>query len=114
MKMSEIGKAPDYRFTLANERTFLAWIRTSLGFLAGGVALDQGLVNIGTTTIRENLALVLYLCSLALAVYGYWRWQGNEKAMRLNSDLQYTPAQRIVSFTMGLIICIVIWNMSNV
>ena len=31
------GKAPDYRFTLANERTFLAWIRTALAFLAAAV-----------------------------------------------------------------------------
>lgn len=34
------GEEPDPRFTLANERTFLAWIRTSLAFLAGGVALE--------------------------------------------------------------------------
>lgn len=32
--------APDPRFTLANERTFLAWIRTSLALLASGVAVD--------------------------------------------------------------------------
>ena len=35
------GKEPDYRFSLANERTFLAWIRTALALLAGGVLLDQ-------------------------------------------------------------------------
>ncbi len=33
MKISRLGEAPDYRFSLANERTFLAWIRTALGFL---------------------------------------------------------------------------------
>ena len=32
---------PDYRFTLANERTFLAWIRTALALIAGGVAVVQ-------------------------------------------------------------------------
>ncbi|GAB14727.1 hypothetical protein ARGLB_075_00090 [Arthrobacter globiformis NBRC 12137] len=34
------GNEPDPRFTLANERTFLAWIRTSLALLAGGVAVE--------------------------------------------------------------------------
>ena len=33
------GDEPDARFTLANERTFLAWIRTSLALSAAGVAL---------------------------------------------------------------------------
>jgi len=41
MNISRLGEAPDYRFSLANERTFLAWIRTALGFLAAGVGLDQ-------------------------------------------------------------------------
>jgi uncharacterized membrane protein YidH (DUF202 family) len=36
---SMIDKEPDYRFTLANERTFLAWTRTALALLAGGVAV---------------------------------------------------------------------------
>jgi len=36
--MSSVGHGPDYRFSLANERTFLAWIRTALALLAGGVA----------------------------------------------------------------------------
>ena len=31
------GEEPDYRFSLANERTFLAWIRTSLGLVAAAV-----------------------------------------------------------------------------
>ena len=33
-----VGRDPDYRFTLANERTFLAWIRTALALSAGGLA----------------------------------------------------------------------------
>ena len=35
---TDVGKDPDYRFTLANERTFLAWIRTALALSAGGLA----------------------------------------------------------------------------
>ena len=34
------GQEPDVRFSLANERTFLAWVRTSLALVAGGVALE--------------------------------------------------------------------------
>lgn len=41
MKISRLGEAPDYRFSLANERTFLAWIRTALGFLAAGKETQQ-------------------------------------------------------------------------
>ena len=40
MKFWEEGEDPDPRFTLANERTFLAWIRSSLAFLAGGLAIE--------------------------------------------------------------------------
>ena len=38
--MYGVGEEPDHRFSLANERTFLAWIRTSLGLIGGGVAVE--------------------------------------------------------------------------
>lgn len=68
MKISRLGEAPDYRFSLANERTFLAWIRTSLGFLAAGVGLDQLAPDFATPVIRELLALLLCLFA------GGWRF----------------------------------------
>lgn len=60
MKISRLGEAPDYRFSLANERTFLAWIRTALGFLAAGVGLDQLAPDFATPVIRELLALLMF------------------------------------------------------
>lgn len=75
MKISRLGEAPDYRFSLANERTFLAWIRTSLGFLAAGVGLDQLAPDFATPVIRELLALLLFCLRAAwrfMAIYaGY-------------------------------------------
>lgn len=52
MKISRLGEAPDYRFSLANERTFLAWIRTALGFLAAGL----GLINLRQISPRPSSA----------------------------------------------------------
>ena len=38
------GSTPDYRFSLANETTFLAWIRTALAVLAAGAVVVMLLV----------------------------------------------------------------------
>lgn len=35
------GQEPDYRFSLANERTFLAWMRTALALVAAAVLFHQ-------------------------------------------------------------------------
>ncbi len=44
------GSEPDPRFTLANERTFLAWIRTGLAFIAGGIALNAFTLDMAVDT----------------------------------------------------------------
>lgn len=102
MKISRLGEAPDYRFSLANERTFLAWIRT-----AAGVGLDQLAPDFATPVIRELLALLLCLFSGGLAMYGYLRWLRNEKAMRLKEDLPYTNSLLIISLILMVVAVIV-------
>ena len=86
------GQEPDYRFSLANERTFLAWIRTALALLAGGVLLDQF-----STRLRPAVAvfaLAVGLCVLAAVLCGlaYIRWRANEIAMRHARRLPSTLA----------------------
>lgn len=107
MKISIPGEAPDYRFSLANERTFLAWIRTALGFLAAGVGLDQLAPDLATPLIREIVALLLCLFAGILAVYGYLRWLRNEKAMRLKQDLPYTRTLKVISLVMVIVAAVV-------
>lgn len=68
------GREPDYRFTLANERTFLAWIRTCLALLAAGVALDQFAPDLGSRTFRDVTGIVLALLAAGTALGGLWRW----------------------------------------
>lgn len=86
------GEDPDYRFSLANERTFLAWIRTALAILAGGVLLEQFSTRIGPHWIVVVLAVILGVLSAALAVIAFLRWRANEIAMRQGRRLPLTVA----------------------
>lgn len=81
------GREPDYRFTLANERTFLAWIRTSLALIAGGVALVQLVPRFGVHGVRHLLSMVLVVGGAALAVLAVCRWQHVQQAMRRGAAL---------------------------
>lgn len=83
------GKAPDYRFTLANERTFLAWIRTALAFMAAAVGVDQLAPHLAPEHYRLGLVILLGFTSAALSFYSYHRWMQNEVAMRHDADLPF-------------------------
>jgi putative membrane protein len=85
------GTEPDYRFTLANERTFLAWIRTALGLLAGGVAVRQLVDPFGVTGARTALALLAIGASVILAAGGYLRWVAVQRAVRRGDPLPAAP-----------------------
>lgn len=97
------GKTPDYRFSLANERTFLAWIRTALAFLAGAIGIDQFTVDLATPPVRQGLALFLIIFSALLGALAYRRWLGNEKAMRQERDMPYTPMLMLVTIFIAAI-----------
>lgn len=85
------GDEPDPRFTLANERTFLAWIRTSLALIAGGVSLEA----LGSPLhpgFRLAASLVLLAFGLAAPPVAWWQWVAVETAMRGDSHM---PAPRL-------------------
>jgi len=82
-----IGRTPDYRFTLANERTYLAWVRTALALVGSGVAVDQFLPELSLPYAREVLAAVLVVLGAVTAVRAVLHWHRCEQAMRLEEDL---------------------------
>ena len=73
---------PDYRFTLANERTLLAWLRTGLAFVAGSVAVATYAPDLGVPGGSAAVALALVLVGLGVALAGFGRWRANEAAIR--------------------------------
>lgn len=76
------GTDPDPRFTFANERTFLAWIRTSLAFLAGGIGLEAFVGNEVAPPLRQVLAAGLLVIGASLALTAFRRWWRSEVALR--------------------------------
>jgi putative membrane protein len=78
---------PDARFSLANERTFLAYVRTSLGLLAGGVAVDQLSTRAHTSTIRYLGSAILLGLGLVTGVWGYLRWRSVDRALQAGTPL---------------------------
>lgn len=84
------GSTPDYRFSLANERTFLAWIRTSLALIAGALAVDQLAPGIAPGPVRVVLCVVLAMIGAGLAALSYRRWGRMEAAMRNHRELPFS------------------------
>ncbi|MDO5683046.1 MAG: DUF202 domain-containing protein [Propionibacteriaceae bacterium] len=83
-----VGDEPDPRFTFANERTFLAWIRTGLGFVAAGMAVQALAGYAGVGNLRITIAALLLVAAGVLAgVIAFARWMIQERAMRENKPL---------------------------
>jgi putative membrane protein len=80
------GTTPDYRFSLANERTFLAWLRTALALVGGGFAVDQFLPRLDRP-VRVTIAVLLLLAGAMCALRAVNHWIRCERAMRRGEDL---------------------------
>ncbi|AGL20516.1 hypothetical protein L083_7006 [Actinoplanes sp. N902-109] len=103
------GEKPDYRFSLANERTFLAWIRTGLALLAGGLASAQFLQPLPIAHLREVIAVAMLVLGGVVAVRAVDHWARTERAMRLGTDLPRSrfPAVLALVVALGAVVLIV-------
>jgi putative membrane protein len=85
-----VTEAPEHdvdpRFSLANERTFLAWIRTALAMLAGGVVAAKGL-HFHHDAVRWAIAAPPIAAGALLALGSHRRWRGYETTMRQRRPL---------------------------
>jgi putative membrane protein len=96
------GAEPDARFTLANERTFLARIRTSLALIAGGIGVEMFRIDDLTATAQKLLACLLLVAGCLLAIGAGWRWWRVETAMRHHRPLPVTPLLPIAGVAVAL------------
>jgi putative membrane protein len=108
------GTDPDPRFTLANERTFLAWIRTSLAMVAGGIAVEAFTSELFTPEIRKTVAVLLLLLGLVTGGGSFFRWLNVERAMRRQAPLPLPLIAPILAaggaVVAAVLIVFVIWR----
>jgi putative membrane protein len=91
---------PDPRFTLANERTFLAWNRTALALIAAGLAIVQLLPPFpGVPFGRHVVGVPLIVLGAVIAAAAYWELKRNQTAMRRGEPLPRSVVPRLLSVT---------------
>ena len=115
-EIDEIGQQPDYRFSLANERTFLAWIRTGLALIGGGLATAAFVPPLRLPYLREGTSLALLALGAAIALRAVDHWARCERAMRVGAPLPRSrfPAFLALTISAGAIILAVLILTSGV
>lgn len=104
-----VGSEPDPRFSLANERTFLAWIRTSLGFLAAGAGVAAFAHAVGQLRVElKFVSLLLLVCGLVCAIGSFLRWSRHERAMRTGEPLPSSPAMPLLTGVLAAVALVAI------
>jgi putative membrane protein len=105
----QVGERPDYRYSLANERTFLAWLRTGLALIGGGLAVAQFLSGAITS---EVLATALLCVGGVVAIRAVDHWARAERAIRLGTELPMSrfPAvlALLIAFGAGALVAVVL------
>ncbi|MFF0385843.1 YidH family protein [Streptomyces sp. NPDC004673] len=101
-RVREQGTTPDYRFSLANERTFLAWLRTALALIGGGFAVDQFLPHLRWAW-RVGLALALLGGGVLCALRAVHHWVRCEQAMRRGEDLPVSRFPAVLSLLVAVV-----------
>ncbi|GAA2668127.1 YidH family protein [Streptomyces lunalinharesii] len=106
-RVREEGSTPDYRSSLANERTFLAWLRTGLALIGGGFAVDQFLPRLHGS-LRLAFTVVLLVGGALCALRAVNHWVRCERAMRRGEDLPLSRFPTVLALCVaGLAVAVV-------
>jgi len=98
------GTEPDARYTFANERTFLAWSRTSLALVVGGLAIAQLLPPFpGIPWGRHIIGTPLILLGCAVSVISYLEWKASQRALRHGRPLPRSRLPQILAIAIAVI-----------
>lgn len=94
------GTEPDPRFSLANERTFLAWGRTCLTFVATGLVLARVVDPDDDITVWAGVVLILL--GAGLGVVAYRTYRRNDRAIRADVPIEPSRLPMVLLLTIAL------------
>lgn len=95
------GVEPDARFTLANERTFLAWVSTGLALISVGVGVKSIALDL-QPELRVAAALVLVVSGAICPVHAWFGWCRVEAAMREGRPLPSSSMMPFLAVSLGI------------
>lgn len=98
-----MGEQVDYRFTYANERTFLAWVRTSVALIGVGVAAVQFLPPLDVPGGRRVLGTAFIVLGAVICIVARGQWAANERAMRTGGALPRSVLVPVVTVGVALL-----------
>ena len=96
-------REPDYRFSLANERTLLAWVRTALALDVAGLGVIRFAPPLGGPAGRELVGAVLVLLGAVTAWSGYRRFLATDRAIRAGDPIPAHAAPRVLAAALAAI-----------
>ena len=102
---------PDYRFTLANERTFLAWMRTALALIAGGVAAREFIDSLEPVVLRGPLAVTCLATAALIGGGAFLHWFRVQQAMRRAQPLPNSWLLPVLAGGVFLAASLCMWGM---
>jgi putative membrane protein len=94
------GSEPDARYTFANERTFLAWSRTSLALIVAGLGIVQLLPPFPHVPWgRHLIGVPLIVLGAIVAIAGYTEWVMNQRALRHGDPIPRSVVPTVLTVT---------------
>ena len=107
-RLRSSGAEPDPRFSFANERTFLAWIRTAVALVAAGVALAAFAADLGPAGLRRGVAVALILLGGLISGTAFRRWYRAEQALRTRSPLPLPQLAPVLAYGVAVLAVLVL------
>lgn len=98
---------PDYRYSLANERTFLSWTRTGLAMVAGGVAFEQ-FAKLDPSWLVHLVAMLGILLGGSMGLWALIHFRRVQHAIDHDLPLPHQPAAAVVSVCVAVVAVLLI------